>query len=318
MPEQALVTVICLCYNHERFVEKAIMSVISQTYQNTEIILVDDGSRDNSPAKIKQLAIQFPDIQTLILPQNIGNCKAFNKALALAKGKYVIDFATDDILLPERITEQVTLFETLPETYGVVFGNSQFISEQGQLLHTHYKIDSTGKAAAEVPSGDIYKDIFLKYFISTPTMMMRKTVLEKLNGYDESLSYEDFDFWVRSSRNWFYYYQDRVLTQKRIVAGSLSTQFYKKGQNKLLASTLIVCEKALILNRNKEENEALAICIRYHLRQSFFIEDYALVNKYALLLKKTSNTDSLSQLFVFLAKLRIPVFTVYRLYKRLQ
>ncbi len=89
-------------------------------------------------------------------------------------------------------------------------------------------------------------------------MMSRRAVYEALGGYDESLSYEDFDFWVRSARAYRYFFLDEVLTLKRRVAGSHSTQFYNRRHNPHLASTLEVCRKAYQLNRTPVAHPALA------------------------------------------------------------
>jgi glycosyltransferase involved in cell wall biosynthesis len=104
---EPLVSVICLCYNHERFVREAIQSVINQSYKNFQVIVVDDASSDGSISEIQKLKTDYPFLELLLLSTNIGNCKAFNAALKLVKGEYVIDFATDDVMMPDRMDKQV-------------------------------------------------------------------------------------------------------------------------------------------------------------------------------------------------------------------
>src|SRR5687767_14024308 len=111
-----LVTVICLCYNHSKFVRKAVESVLTQTYTNIQLVVVDDTSTDNSANIIKELVARHPSIEFISLPTNLGNCKAFNRGLALAKGEYTIDFAADDVLMPERISRQVQYFNKLGDS----------------------------------------------------------------------------------------------------------------------------------------------------------------------------------------------------------
>lgn len=178
-----LVTVICLCYNHERFVTEAVESVINQTYKNLQIIVVNDASTDNSVNQIKLLAQKYPHLQTIILPQNQGNCKAFNLAFQQAKGKYIIDFATDDVMFANRIAEQVSFFEQQTEQVGVIFSNAINIDEQGNELNLHTETN------ALIPQGNVFSDVLARYFICPPTMMVKKEVLDKLIGYDESLAY---------------------------------------------------------------------------------------------------------------------------------
>jgi glycosyltransferase involved in cell wall biosynthesis len=312
-----LVTVICLCYNHERFVTEALFSVINQTYDAIELIVVDDASTDSSVAVIREFLKEHSQVQFIVNEINMGNCRSFNRALSRASGKYIIDLAADDVLLDTRIEKQVSLFETLAASYGVIFSNAAYINEKSIVVSHHYQTDTQGRAKNGIPSGDVYQKILQQYFICTPTMMMRKSVLDDLGGYDECLSYEDFDFWVRSSRKYFYAYQDEILTFKRKVKGSLSTKFYQLRQNKLLESTLVVCRKASILNRTKSEKQALTTNIRYHLRQSYYTKNYTLVSGYAALLKEVSHTDFITQVILWLSTYKIGVWGLYKLYLKI-
>ena len=310
-----LVTVICLCYNQGAFVEEALFSVINQTYQVLELIVVDDASSDHSISVIQQFIQKHPHIHLISNEQNLGNCRAFNKALAHAKGKYIIDLAADDVLLDTRVEKQVNLFERLDAAYGVIFTNAIYINEKSQVVSYHYPVDNQGHARRQIPAGDVYEAILRKYFICTPTMMMRKSVIDALGGYDANLSYEDFDFWVRSARIYKYSYLDEVLTLKRQVAGSLSTKFYQVRINQLLASTLVVCRKAKALNRSPSEDEALASNVRYHLRQSFYTENFDLVWEYKKLLESVVKTDFITQVILFLSNFKIPLAWLYTLYR---
>jgi hypothetical protein len=92
-------------------------------------------------------------------------------------------------------------------------------------------------------------------------------VLDDLQGYDESLAYEDFDFWVRSSRHYQYLYSNQVMVKKRKVFNSLSSRQYRFGSAQL-RSTYKVCEKASKLNQSPAEERALDKRIRYELRNA--------------------------------------------------
>ena len=315
--KQPLVSVICLCYNHASFVIESIESVLNQSYSYIELIVVDDCSDDNSQRIISNYLADKPEITFLPLPKNVGNCAAFNKGLALAKGKYVIDLAADDVLMPERIVKQVEAFEHLNEQYGVVFSDAWLINEQGEQLKTYYP-RKDGKLLKTIPSGDVYKHLIKQAFICTPTMMMRKAVLDELGGYDETLSYEDYDFWVRSGRKYYYYYQDLILTKKRVLSHSHRKSFYKKTFNPHLKSTLKICWKAYKLNQNEDERAALAVSVRYHMRQALYMELFDLVNAYAELLKKTAKLSLIDQFIINLAKAKVRLHTLYQYYLRLR
>ncbi len=311
-----LVSVVCLCYNHERFVIESIQSVLVQTYTNVELIVVDDGSTDGSKETIQSFLRPYTQIKFINLPQNMGMCKAFNHGLAHAKGEFVIDLAADDLLHPERIQKQTKAFEKLDASFGVVFSDAEIIDEEGKHLRYWYKRTHNGRMHEKVPSGNIYTELFKKSFICSPTMMTRKTVYDELRGYDETLNYEDFDFWVRSARQYKYHYLNEVLTRKREVKDSDSTKWYSRKRNPHLQSTLKVCEKALRQNEFDKENMALSVCVRYHLRQAVFTENYELVMGFARLLERFTELSHLDKFWIMLAKVRFPVYGLYRQYHK--
>lgn len=276
---QPLVTVICLCYNQAPFVKEAITSALNQTYSNVELIVVDDASNDESKEVIKKFIINKPEILFISNTNNLGNCAAFNKALKKAKGEYIIDLAADDVLLPLRIEEGIKAFQQKDDKYGVNFSDAEIISEEGEHIKFHYNRNVTGKLLENIPQGDVFEIILTRYFICPPTIMVKREVYEQLSGYDESLNYEDFDFWVRSSRNWKYCYTDKILVKKREVKNSHGKNQYKR-KSKQMYSTYVVCKKAYSLCQNKKEHEALRMRIQYELKHSLWTRNFVLAFRY--------------------------------------
>ncbi|MFK7952035.1 MAG: glycosyltransferase [Ekhidna sp.] len=261
-----LVTVICLCHNQAPFVAEAIQSVWDQNYTNVELIVVDDGSTDGSKESIKEI-LKGSSTVFIDLDKSVGNCTAFNQGLKKAKGEFIIDLAADDILYPKRVSEGIKSFEIKT---GINFCDVMMLNEEGDHIKSHYKRDENGVLLETVPVGNIYKELISSYFVSPPSMMIRKIVLQELGGYDEDLSYEDFDFWIRSSRGWKYSFTNEILVGKRTVKNSLSDkqfQFRSRHQK----STLKVCKKIKHLNKSREEESALRkrclyeikLCLRY-------------------------------------------------------
>jgi len=302
-----LVSVICLCYNQAHYLKEALHSVLAQTYPARELIIVDDASTDGSADVIYDFLQAHPVAQFIPLPVNLGNCQAFNQGLARARGEYVIDLAADDVMLPGRLERQVATFERLGGQYGVVYTNAMRIDENSRELALYYP---TVRSRADLPRGDVYAEVLRRSFICPPTMMMRKQVLDELGGYDESLNYEDFDFWVRSSRNYAYEYLDEVLTARREVKTSHGRHFVAKKS----ASTLKVCEKALLLNRSPEEQQALVSRLQYHLRQAFFMDLFDQVESYAQLLSTIHSPDWIPRLIILAARKQLSVSVLYKAY----
>ena len=307
------VSVICTCYNHEHFVEQALQSVIDQDYPTIEFIIIDNGSIDKSAKRIAQFIEPYPAIRFIQNQTNLGLNRAFNQGLSLAKGDYVIDLSADDVLLPGRIAKQVALFGQLTDSCAVVFSNAAYIDASGKQMRYHYPVDAKGHARCPVPSGDVFREVLASYFICTPTMMMRREVLMELGGYDETLVYEDFDFWVRSARLHPYAYVDDVLTLKRVLPHSLSTQVIRPDGT-LLASTLTVCRKAFGLCATPDEYQALAGRIRTFLRKAFYAEQFELAQQFGDLLRQIEPPDLLSRVVLVLSRLRLPVNGLYRTY----
>lgn len=274
-----LVTVICLCYNQKRFLQEAVESVINQSYSPIQLIVVDDASIDGSPETINQLKTQYPQLEVLLLKENVGNCRAFNRGLAQAKGEYLIDLAADDVLLSDRIRKGVKALKQAGGDYGVHFCDAELIDEHGSFISFH----SDKYPHHSIPQGDIYVDVIQRYFICPPTIMFRKSVMDKLGGYDETLAYEDFDFWIRSSRQFKYTYSPEPLVKKRIVKHSLGSK-QEKFFNQHAKSTYRVCKKILDLNRTGEEKKALTKRIQYEIKLSLRLLNIWLAIKYAALL----------------------------------
>ena len=308
------VSVICISYNHRPYIDQALRSVVEQDYPNVELIVLDNGSTDGSADCIAAFIQSFPSVRFIQNSYNAGLNRAFNQGLALAGGRYVIDLSADDVLLPGRVSKQVELFEQLTDSFAVVFSNAAYIDAQGRQTGVHYPVNADGKACLPVPSGNVFRAVLDSYFICTPTMMMRRNVLNGLDGYDETLAYEDFDFWVRSSRIYHYAYLDEVLTLKRQLPDSLSAQVVLPD-NTLLQSTLAVCYKAFDRCETPDEFRALANRIRTFIRKAFYAEQFTLALQFGQLLRKIEHPNVLSHLVLTLSRLQLPVNRLYRWYR---
>jgi glycosyltransferase involved in cell wall biosynthesis len=317
MQAPPLVSVICLCYNHAPYVAEALASVWSQTYKAVELIVIDDASTDESQQVIRRLLQEHPEVPFIALEENKGNCYAFNRGLALAQGEWVIDLAADDILLPERISTQIDLAQSLPADYGVIFSDAWLVNEAGDKLNSYYPRNAEGHLISPVPQGVVFADLLRSAFICTPTMLMRKTLLNALGGYDEALSYEDYDFWVRSGKNWKYAFQDALLTEKRVLKHSHGQSFYQTKHSPHLASTLIICQKALAMVESKEEKQALATSVRYHLRQCLWMECFDLAFGFISVLEQLEMKKTSDFIWQALASLKLPLNRWYRLYRNI-
>jgi len=312
-----LVTVVCLCYQHRPYVRLAVESVIQQSYKEIQIIIVDDASVDGSAEEIMNLKVDYPSVELLLLGENRGNCKAFNEAYKQVRGEYVIDFATDDVMLPFRIENQVRFFQAQNLSVGVIFTDATYIDEQGNFLRNHFEYLLRKRLISEIPQGNIYRDVLSTYFIPGPTMMVRREVFEALHGYDEELTYEDFDFWVRSARTFHYAFLNEQLTCIRKSKKSMSSGWYIPG-DKQLHSTYLVCRKAQELNRSEQDREALIRRVRYEFRQSVLTENYTESSEFYGLLKELGGLRTLERIFSLAGRYKIRLSFIRSLYHKLR
>jgi len=231
MQENPLVSIICLAFNHEKFVVETLNSVIQQNYTPIELIIVDDCSSDNTKSIINNWLKSNPEVQYISNEINIGNTKSFNNALKIAKGDYLIDLAADDLLLPNGIQNQINAFQKSKfKNLGVVYGNAEIINEDGSFNSFYFPVDQSGKVISNRTIGDIYCSVLSSGdSICSVSAMIKKSVFDFLEGYDETLAYEDLDSWIRASREFEFDFIDDVLVKKRTVNNSLGTKFYTKN-----------------------------------------------------------------------------------------
>jgi glycosyltransferase involved in cell wall biosynthesis len=285
MQNPPVVSIICLCYNHERFVVEALNSVLNQTYKNIELIIADDCSNDNSKKVIQSWLENHPNINFISNKTNLGNTKTFNELFKLTKGNYIIDLAADDILLPDCVELQINTFlNSKLKNLGIVYGNAEVISEKNTHLRYYYEVNTERKTLKKPASGDIYLAMLSQSsMICSVSSMIKRELLEQLNGYDENLAYEDLDLWIRASRSFNFEFIDTILIQKRDLENSMGNHFFKKFNNrtkKINYTSYLVIRKAIALNKTRQENKALLKRLHYEMMKAYKTYDILLFLKY--------------------------------------
>lgn len=187
MSEKGLVSVVIPCYNAEKYIEESVYSIINQTYNNLEIICVDDCSTDNTLKILKQLALKDRRVIVLQNPENLKISKTLNRGIEYSTGEYIARMDADDIALPVRIEKQIEFLEANPEV--------------GLCGTCCEKIDATGKHVGymryplkheELKSALLFTSVFIH-----PTVVFRKKIFNELGGYRDLMPVEDFEYWIR-------------------------------------------------------------------------------------------------------------------------
>ena len=283
MQNTPLVSVLCLCYNHEKFVVESLNSVLNQSYSNIELLIADDCSADNSVLVIEDWLKNHPNIIFKANKVNLGNTKTFNALFKQSKGSFIIDLAADDVLEPNCVALQIAAFQENKDV-AIVYGNMALISEDNSHLGYYYPVDENKKVITKPASGDIYLAMLSQSSkICSVTAMTKREILEELGGYDENLGFEDLDIWIRTSRVYPFYFIDAILVKRRELPTSLSTRFFIKNNantRKLNYSSFIIIKKAMALNKTKQENKALMKRMHFEMTKAYQTNDYLLFLRY--------------------------------------
>lgn len=189
MNNSPLVSVIIPSYNHEKYIEESILSVLNQSYKNLELIVIDDGSKDNSVDVIKNMQIKYNF--KFISQMNKGVCKTLNKGVCLSNGKYIAVLASDDYWYDKKIEEQVQLLEKNENNAEFCYTKAvEFSSnKKNRVFPIIMKI------------GNVLNSIVIKDFVPAGSMMFTRKLFDKLEGFDETLVAEDWDFVIRAAAN---------------------------------------------------------------------------------------------------------------------
>jgi len=198
-PGRPRVTVAMITYNHERYVAEAISSILGQTYEDFELLIVDDGSSDRTPAIIHE----FRDERIRYLSQaNQGPSAARNTALREARGEFVAQMSSDDVAEPNRLARQVEVLSGRADR--VVFSDIVTIDELGRPL-----AGGAGAGSAVAPPSlremanrsraELLRHLFVTgNCISAPTAFAAREVFTAAGGYDVlMLQVQDWDMWTR-------------------------------------------------------------------------------------------------------------------------
>ena len=190
--DSPLVSIIVTSYNYERYIGQTIQSVLSQTYPHWELIISDDGSTDNSLEVVR--AFQDNRITLLTAETNKGASKAYNKAFALCKGKYLCSLDSDDYLAVDKLEKQVSYLEAHPEVD--VLGT--FINEidaEGNLTGDKFNHEEWFNREIDLNQPESW---FWRNHLNHSSVLMRKSVHDEVGLISEELIYApDYELWAK-------------------------------------------------------------------------------------------------------------------------
>lgn len=190
-PTEVTVSVVIPTYDRSQLVRRAIDSVLAQTFRDFELLVIDDGSTDDTVQAIRRY--QDPRIRLIQLPENRGVSAARNRGLSEAAGEFVAFLDSDDEWTPEKLERQVQRFLSAPANVGLIYTGGYTLNE--------------GRAPTRftpVHRGDLFPVLLEENVIhATPSVMIRRSVVDRVGNFDEDIpAIEDYDYWVRISAHY--------------------------------------------------------------------------------------------------------------------
>lgn len=229
-----LLSVIIPTFNSAKYLSEALQSVFSQTFEDFEVIVVDDGSTDNTADIVKE----YGNSLRYIRQKNQGPSAARNLGIRRAEGKYIAFLDADDWWNQNHLTELLECCELTPDA-GLVYGGRKWVDEKGELMRDT-------PIPTICPEGWIFGDLFRRNYIATPSVLVRRSVLTNVGGFNECLSnFEDYDLWLRISARYCIAFAKDVFFYQRRHKRNLTLNTYGRAKGSLLmfnnASSMIRC-----------------------------------------------------------------------------
>ncbi len=259
-----LVSVIIPTYNRARLLPAAIQSVLEQGYPNTEIILVDDGSTDNT----KEVLLQFGNKINVVNQENRGAASARNNGVRSSKGDIVAFLDSDDLWLPTKLERQVTLLEKSDKTIPCCLCNIE-LAYSGGRIGSSFDLSLISPSIEEGLWLNVLEVLATRFILFNQSVAIRREALEKVGGYDENFLFmEDYDLALRLALigPWAFIRQPLVIWNEG-TSGSLTKQA-NNDQLSLFKTIFDIYQKTILLIDTAHCTESQLRQLRFELMRA--------------------------------------------------
>lgn len=241
------VSVIIPTYNSAHFIIEAVDSVLAQTFTDFEVLVIDDGSKDNTKEVLTE---KYGNSIQYFYKENSGVSKARNFGIEKAKGKYVAFLDSDDAWIPEKLEKQIVALEKNPANKACY--SSFYLCDEN--------LNPTGINSSERKADALTDLLLIGNVVATPsTVIAEKELFQQVGGFDDQLSQcADWEMWIRLATKTEFIYIDEPLLKYRIHGANMS-----KNAALLEKDTILLMEKGFALPNlpssvKAKKNEALA------------------------------------------------------------
>lgn len=213
-----LVSVVTATYNMGNYIEEAVVSVLNQTYDNFQYIIIDDGSTDNT-REVLDSYLKDPRVE-YYYQENMGQTVAKNNGIRKSKGDYICFLDSDNIWDLNKLKIQTDTFKTINPEYKIIYTHQHFIDEKGDYI---------GSPDIKRYSGNITEQLLFDNFVTFNTVMVKRECFEESGLMDEDLKRSiDYELWLRFSLKYDFYYLSEMTTYYRHWEGQMSQDLEKR------------------------------------------------------------------------------------------
>jgi glycosyltransferase involved in cell wall biosynthesis len=284
-------------YNHAPFIEKCLKSIINQTLSPTKLLVIDDGSRDDSPRIIEKILKDCPFDAELIVRENRGLCATLNQGLSLSYGKYFAYIGSDDFWLPTFFEERAKLLDRREEAV-LGYGHSYLVDETGEIFANTADIKEDW---AQYPDGNARSMLLNGICPVSSTVFYRRSILEKV-PWNENSRLEDYEMYIRLAAIGDFAFDPQVLSVWRHHS-------YNTSKDKLLMLREVIeaqLRNSAILNVSESELEKIQKRTKF-VYARYLLQDGDRRGAIQLARESWSGANSNAELAKFLMRFFVPM-----------
>lgn len=228
------VSVVMAAKNYASFLPEAIDSLLAQTFADWELVIVDDGSIDATPAVVRPY---LADLRIRYFRSDVlGQSRAKNLGIGFSCGEFIAFLDADDAWFPTKLAEQVELLRSHPAV-GVTYTQRELIDETGKSL---------GFRTETLPGGWVLPQIFLQNFVCFSSAMVRREVFDSVGVFDPALDLSiDYDLWLRAAAHFEFRPIQKVLVKYRTGHGNLSKKLADRVATAIGIMNQAVCRRRI-------------------------------------------------------------------------
>ncbi len=286
------ISVLIPSYNHAPFIERALRSVFKQTLKPKKLIVIDDGSTDNSAEIIERILKDCPFENEFIVRENSGLCATLNEGLAKTNGEFFAYLGSDDVWFPNFLDDQINLLKKRPDAV-LAFGHAFLMDEQDRIIE---RTDNW----TEFADGDPLPFLLRREIFSSPSVVYRRKFVEKY-GWNEDARLEDYELYLNLSSEGEFARNENIICGWRQHGWNTSGNLLKMFDEQLAAQDRTINK----LDLSRQELDKIQRELKFNATADFVRQGYKR-KAAALFWNNLGGAKSLTQIGKMLVRLAIP------------